>query len=193
MNTYLKLLTVLALRKRYMQKSSVDKFFQFIFRMNLMWLMQYWRVSKTRWFIVWVADVRQVNLYGTLWNGIRTLWMLLKAASLELVFRLCLLYLLSLLFIILLEHKNADVELEEEIQSVLREGLHSQPGNALTLKNHWRTYKYCCGLDESRSLVLVCKMSVLIAGGWSRSPLKVSSKSNCSMILLLYFCLHKTF
>nr|XP_021148619.1 aspartyl/asparaginyl beta-hydroxylase isoform X2 [Columba livia] len=26
------------------------------------------------------------------------------------------------------EHKNADVELEEEIQSVLREGLHSQPG-----------------------------------------------------------------
>lgn len=63
------------------------------------------------------------------------LWSLLKAASLELMFRFCLLHLPSLLFIILLEHKTADIELEEEIQSVLHEALHSQPGNALTLKN----------------------------------------------------------
>jgi len=57
------------------------------------------------------------------------------------MFRLCLLHLPSLQFIILLEHKDADVELEEEIQSVLHEALHSQPGNALTVRTHWRIYK----------------------------------------------------
>lgn len=52
------------------------------------------------------------------------------------MFKFCLLLLPSLQFIILLEHKIADVELEEEIQPVLHEALHSQPGNALTLRNH---------------------------------------------------------
>nr|XP_041569848.1 aspartyl/asparaginyl beta-hydroxylase isoform X1 [Taeniopygia guttata] len=44
------------------------------------------------------------------------------------MFRFCFLCLPSLQFIILLDHKTADIELEEEIQSVLREALHSQPG-----------------------------------------------------------------
>nr|XP_041569849.1 aspartyl/asparaginyl beta-hydroxylase isoform X2 [Taeniopygia guttata] len=43
------------------------------------------------------------------------------------MFRFCFLCLPSLQFIILLDHKTADIELEEEIQSVLREALHSQP------------------------------------------------------------------
>lgn len=43
----------------------------------------------------------------------------------------------SMKFVIFLEHKNVDdVELEEEIQPVLHEAVHSEPGNALTLKNH---------------------------------------------------------
>ncbi|KFW11838.1 Aspartyl/asparaginyl beta-hydroxylase, partial [Eurypyga helias] len=40
------------------------------------------------------------------------------------------------------EHKDIAIELEEEIQPVLDEALHSQPGNALTLRKHWRIYKY---------------------------------------------------
>ncbi|KFO99618.1 Aspartyl/asparaginyl beta-hydroxylase, partial [Calypte anna] len=39
------------------------------------------------------------------------------------------------------EFKNADMDLEDGIQSVLHEALHSPPGNALTLRNHWTIYK----------------------------------------------------
>lgn len=63
------------------------------------------------------------------------MWRLPNTASLELVFRF--LRLPSMKFVIFLEHKNVDdVELEEEIQPVLHEAVHSEPGNALTLKNH---------------------------------------------------------
>lgn len=56
---------------------------------------------------------------------------------------------------ILSEHKDADVELEEEVQPVLREDLRSQPGNALTLRNRPQLYKYCRGRDKSHGLGLV--------------------------------------